>query len=119
MTGNKIAHTLFLGAGKGNQCPGVQPRSGCHGAQAVKIGIYVGGDDVHKRPSRHDIVINARIIRYNVSRKLGDNHIVNDINVNKRHLSSTVVNTRTISFDMQLICEQTIWKSKHARVYPT
>jgi hypothetical protein len=48
MAGEKVAHPLFLGTGKGDQRAGIEPRRSRHGAQAIEIGIYVGGDNVHK-----------------------------------------------------------------------
>jgi hypothetical protein len=49
MSGDKVAHPLFLGTGERDQRPRVESAGGGHGAQAVEIRIYVGGDDVHTR----------------------------------------------------------------------
>ena len=46
--GDKIAHPLFLGTGEGKQRAGIEPQGRHHGAEAVEIGIYVGGDDIHR-----------------------------------------------------------------------
>ena len=47
VTGDKIAHPLFLGTGKRDPRSGVEPGSSSHSPQAVEIGIYVSGDDIH------------------------------------------------------------------------
>ncbi len=58
---DEIAHPLLLRAGKGEQRTGIELKRRRHGAQAVKIGIGMGSDNVHGHPT-HPETSNVRII---------------------------------------------------------
>lgn len=43
----EVPHALFLGAGEDHEGVGVELPGRDHGAEAIKIGVHVGGNDVH------------------------------------------------------------------------